>query len=91
MNRDHEKNLAEQLTSVLTGRFQGAAQEFFPLAIAKEWQSLFSEPELNLDRMKEIVEKAKARKSEFEINFFAFCNHMEEVLREAIKEQLGGC
>ena len=87
-DKEKERKLADDRLALFAQRYQGASNDFFPLVIAKEWRDMLAAVYLDLDLMKQILERATVRKDDFDLAFFAFCNDMEETHRNALKSGL---
>jgi hypothetical protein len=80
MNTEDERKTAAERVDLYRVRFSQFGEDFFPLQIALRWRRAVQEDPIDLRELKEIFDTAVPRKSEFDVAFFTFCNHMEAVV-----------
>lgn len=88
MNFNEELISARKRVDHYRTRFVGKDDSYCPIHIAIEWQRLFESSQPTIDQVRKLVAIAVENKNKFEISFFTFCNHMENVLHEMTKDSL---
>jgi hypothetical protein len=85
MELHKEQELARQTVEVFRLRYSPEKDDHFPVFLAIKWnEALHTEPP-DLKTMYEVCQTALKRRRDFGVGFFAFCNHMEQIVREEVR------
>jgi hypothetical protein len=88
MNFKEELISARQRVEIYRSRYAGKDDSYDPIHIAIEWQKLFESSQPNVDDARKLVAVAIESQNKFDISFFTFCNHMEKILKQMVKDSL---
>lgn len=85
MDIDFEIKLARDQLAVFHLVYKKSDQGRFAIDVATHWLEALEKTPYDLRLMKQVVDAALPRRGDFGLNFFAFCNHVQEVTRDEIR------
>jgi hypothetical protein len=81
---------ARKWLSLCEQRYEGCADDFLPLALARRWQRALDREPLDVDEIAATVREAESKKNNFDVSFHAFANTLRRIYREIWEERLSG-
>ena len=73
---------ARQRIDVYRTRYREFGEGYFPLQIAVQWERALIADPIDARVLASVVANATARREDFDVAFFTFCNHMEGIINQ---------